>query len=142
MQLKRDTEYAMRIMICIAEDRRKNGKKSGVPVSNVISSTGIPKVTFDRICGNLEEKGMIRKEITGEGEKYMYPGKGFWKQSVLSIGEAIEGNMEMFAVFDRSSCVIQKYGDKLKETQEKLNHVLSEITMESIVENHQKNRRD
>ena len=133
MQLKRDTDYALRIMICIAEGLKISGKQEGVALSSVVASTGIPIVTFNRVCGRLEEKGLIRKEVSKEGEKWLYPCNDFWGQSLLSIGEAAEGNMEIFAVFDRNSYIAQTYGEKLKKTQKNLDKVFSEATMAALV---------
>ena len=133
MQLKRDTEYAMRIMVYIAEYLKENGKRGGVPSSNVIANTGIPIFSFNRICERLEENGLIRKATIKEGEKWLYPGNGFWEQSILSIGEAVEGNMKIFLIFDKNSYFSQAYGKKLQETQKSLDHILSNTTLESIV---------
>jgi len=133
MQLKRDTEYAMRIMIYIAELQKENGQQAGVPSSNMIAKAGIPIVSFNRISDRLEEKGLIRKEASVEGESWLYPGSGFWKQSILSIGEAVEGNMKIFDVFDRNSYISQTYGKVLLETQRDLEQILSEKTLESIL---------
>jgi len=133
MQLKRDTEYAMRIMVYIAEHLKQSGKRTGTPSSTVIANTGIPMVTFNRICSRLEDNGMIRKEISKDGEKWLYPGNGFWKQSILSIGEAVEGNMKIFVIFDKKSYLSQSYGEKLQEIQNSLDQILSETTLASIV---------
>ena len=133
MQLKRDTEYAMRIMVYIAEHLKQKGKRTGTPSSNVIANTGIPIVTFNRICGRLEDSGMIRKEVGEDGEKWLYPGNGFWEQSILSIGEAVEGNMKILVIFDKNSSLSQSYGKKLQETQNSLDYILSKTTLESIV---------
>jgi len=133
MQLKRDTEYAMRIMVYIAEHLKQSGKRTGTPSSTVIANTGIPMVTFNRICSRLEDTGMIRKEISKDGEKWLYPGNGFWEQSILSIGEAVEGNMKIFVIFDKKSYLSQSYGEKLQEIQNSLDQILSETTLASIV---------
>ena len=133
MQLKRDTEYAMRIMVYIAEHLKQSGKRTGTPSSTVIANTGIPMVTSNRICSRLEDTGMIRKEISKDGEKWLYPGNGFWEQSILSIGEAVEGNMKIFVIFDKNSSLSQSYGKKLQETQNSLDYILSKTTLESIV---------
>lgn len=133
MQLKRDTEYALRIMVHMAEHLKGNGKQTGIPSTNVIANTGIPIVTFNRICGCLEDNGMIRKEIDENGEKWLYPGHRFWEQSILSIGEAVEGNMKIFVIFDKNFNLSQSYGKKLQETQNSLDHILSQTTLESII---------
>ena len=133
MQLKRDTEYAMRIMVYIAESLKKNENRTGAPSSDVIANTGIPMITFNRICGRLADNGMIRKDIGDDGEKWLYPGDRFWEESILSIGEAVEGNMKIFAIFDKNSYLLQSYGKKLLETQSSLDQILSGITLASLV---------
>ncbi len=134
MQLKRDTEYALRIMISLAEYLKEEGGSSGISSAELISGAGIPKISFNRICKSLEEKGLILKKTDSEGNVWVCPGRDFWDQSIFSIGMAVEGNMDIFAVFDRRSEFMKKYGEKLKETQKNLTLVLSEETLKNMAE--------
>ena len=133
MQLKRDTEFAMQIMVCIAERQKEDKKMTGVPTSEVITETRIPLVTFQRICGYLEERQLIRKETMADGDSRLYPGKNFWGQSLLSIAEAVEGNMQIFVIFNRNTSLVQKYGAVFKDAQKEVSKSLSNITLDMLV---------
>ena len=134
MHLKRDTEYALRIMTCMAEHLKKNRKAAGISSSCVIAETDISLITFNRICNCLEEKKLILKKSREEGDKWLYPGNDFWKQSIFTIGKAVEGNMELFVVFDKNAHFTQTYGNRLEEIQKNLEQVLLKTTLEELVE--------
>lgn len=133
MQLKRDTEYALRIMLCIAEELQNSDRQKGFPSTLVLEKTAVPLVSFYRICRSLEANGLICNGIKEDGVKWIYPGKDFWSQNILSIGEAIEGTMMLFAVFDKNSYFTQAYGEKLKDVQNSLNEVLSKTTISELI---------
>ena len=56
MQLKRDTEYALRILYAIAGSSvpRKNPPHIGVTLNEISALSGVPRVGIDRICSQLE----------------------------------------------------------------------------------------
>ena len=132
MQLKRDTEYALRIMVYMAEYLKSHASQKGISSSNVISKTGIPLVSFNRICERLGDKGIIVRKNYNEGEKMLYPGKFFWEQSIFSLGECMEGNMDIFAVFDKNTFLTHTYGKELMNIQKEVKDVLMD-TIENQV---------
>ena len=89
MQLKKDTDYAWRIMICTAKHIQKDNYNKGVLMADIVADTGIPKPAFNRICSTLEEKGMLYTAIGAKGERLLYPGVDFWQQSILSRNAGI-----------------------------------------------------
>ncbi len=133
MQLKRDTDYAVRIMVCMAESLQENEDKKGMTAAEIIATTGIPRASFFRICGYLEEHQLLRKVTEADGEIWIYPGRDFWDQSLFSISEAVEGNMQIFVIFGRNSHLLKKYGKQFEQVQEKVSESLAEITLKSIV---------
>ncbi len=133
MQLKRDTEYAMQIMVCIAETLSKDRKEIGITETEILTKTGLPKFCFLRICGYLEEHHLIYRNTKENGEPCLCPGESFWEQSLFSIAEAVEGNMQIFVIFPDKSHLIQAYGQVFRSTQQKIQHLLSEVTMASLV---------
>ena len=132
MQLKRYTDYALRIMVCLEERLKRDRSLQGVPAPDVIAAAGIPIVSFNRICGLLEEHRLIYRKISRANEVRLYPGENFKKQSLLSVAEAVEGNMDVFAVFDRQSSVVQMYESKLFEVQRKMYRELSGVTIAKL----------
>ena len=134
MQLKRDTDYALRIMICTAKHIQKNNYDKGVLKTDIATDTGIPKPAFNRICSRLEEKGMLYTATGAKGEKLLFPGVDFWQQSILTIGEAVEGNMKVFILFDKNASPAPYYKESLTKAQKNLEDVLSDATLESMLE--------
>ncbi len=134
MQLKRDTDYALRIMICTAKHIQKNNIDKGVLMADIATDTGIPKLAFNRICSRLEEKGMLYTATGAKGEKLLYPGVDFWQQSILTIGEAVEGNMKVFILFDKNASPAPYYKESLTKAQKNLEDALSDATLESMLE--------
>lgn len=133
MQLKKDTDYAWRIMICTAKHIQKDNYNKGVLMADIVADTGIPKPAFNRICSTLEEKGMLYTAIGAKGERLLYPGVDFWQQSILSIGEAVEGNMKVFVLFDKNAGPTRYYAESLTKIQNNLEDVLSDATLESML---------
>ena len=101
--------------------------------SRQVADTGIPKPAFNRICSTLEEKGMLYTAIGAKGERLLYPGVDFWQQSILSIGEAVEGNMKVFILFDKNAGPTRYYAESLTKIQNNLEDVLSDATLESML---------
>ena len=61
MQLKRDTDYAVRILYCLNQNYAtdNSGEKKGVTLSEIAMQTGTPKLVAGRVCDSLKEKGII-----------------------------------------------------------------------------------
>ena len=133
MQLKRETDYAIRVMICIAEALKDRGEEAGVSASEIIGRTQIPRVSFYRICSYLEESQLIVKKGGKNREVLFYPGELFWEQSLLSVAEAVEGNMRIFVLFGRNTSLLKKYAPVVRTVQNEIDAALSAVTMESIV---------
>ena len=133
MQFKRDTDYALRILFGLAEGLAggEDGQQ-GVPTGSIAAKTGIPKPSFERICGYLEQHGIIYQEMSSRGEPRMYPGEGFWDQSLLQIADAVEGGTQLFAVFDRRSQLFRQCGGKLEAIQSGFDKILSGIDLKSM----------
>ncbi len=133
MQLKRETEYALRIMICLAEQFGSiRADMTGIQMTEIIERTNIPKIVFGRIFTLLEERDLVRKAANTAGETTVFPGKKFWNQSLLSVALIIEGNMNIFFIFDQTFSVFLPYKDQFMRIQKEIEQVLSQMTMKEI----------
>lgn len=133
MQLKRDTDYALRIMLRMAEHFKETGKQTGILSSYIIAKTGIPVVTFNRIVKRMEEHNLLYK-ITGPGGiTWLYSRKDFWDQSLLSIVKTIEDGTDIFGVFDRNYYTEEIYGRIIMEVQSVLDQAMSEMTIKVLL---------
>lgn len=141
MQLTRDSDYAMRIMIGMTECLEEAADASaGVEHTGLLLRTGIPWVRFNRIVRRLEEHGILREEKTSQGETRIHAGDEFWSQSVRSIAQAVEGNTKVFALFDMRLPLYVKYGGELIGLQEEVDGILEGATIRGIARMRKKDR--
>ncbi|MBR2666575.1 MAG: Rrf2 family transcriptional regulator [Oscillospiraceae bacterium] len=136
MQLKRDTDYAIRILFCLKEtietDPEREQKK--IALSEIAAQARIPKTTALRICGYLSEKGMIHLIREGEdGENEYYAAPLLLERSLLDVIEAVEGTGRIFAVFDRKSHMYRKCGKGIEKLQRKHERLLSSASLEGLI---------
>ena len=61
MQLKRDTDYAIRILYCLRQngDVGHTGERKGMTLSEIAMQTGTPKLVAGRVCESLKKTGLI-----------------------------------------------------------------------------------
>jgi len=134
MQLKRDTDYALRILLYIGEQwPYRDASGDGFSVSEISSQTGIPKISANRICGYLEIKDTLSSRKTDDNDALYYPGPAFYRKSLLDVLEATEQGANLFAVFDKKSGLYKKQNRQLKKIQNEVEHVLSSTTIEDFL---------
>ena len=68
MQLKRDTDFALRILFCLKQNHDKKDAEGpeGLTLTEIAKQTGVPKLAAGRICDCLQARGMIR--LSGDRE--------------------------------------------------------------------------
>lgn len=119
MQLKRDTEYALRILNAIARssDIRKDPPYIGVPLSEIRALSGVPGVAIDRICSKLESAGLIACQKEKSGEKVYTAASDLRQKSLLDVIRTTEQGIPLFAVFDKDSGFFQRNENRLLQLQ-------------------------
>ncbi|MBQ1705827.1 MAG: Rrf2 family transcriptional regulator [Clostridia bacterium] len=135
MQLKRDTDYALRILSCIGS-RSAEGTMppEGISLRTISSQTGVPKLSVNRVCRNLEHKKILSVETSAGGDLMYRPAEGFYERTLLDAIMATEGSFKLFAVFDKKTALYRKYRGKLEKTQEEVEKSLQKITMKDLSE--------
>ena len=134
MQLKRDTDYALRILFYIGgQQSGTDAASNGFSSSDISTQTGVPRMSVDRICGYLGEKRIIAAKTAENGEYLYYPGPGFGRKSLLEVVRAAEGGADIFAVFDRKSPFYRAHGARLREIQAGLDKLLSDISLKDFL---------
>ena len=103
MQLKRDTDYAIRILYCLRQngDVGHTGERKGMTLSEIAMQTGTPKLVAGRVCESLKEKGMIAAAGQDRAERSYCSTETQSEYSLLDVIEAVEGTCQLFAVFDK-----------------------------------------
>lgn len=139
MQLKRDTDFALRILFCIKQNQDKKDAESpgGLTLTEIAKQTGVPKLAAGRICDRLQVKGMIR--LSGEQEhmeKTYSSTEELLTFSLLDIIEAVEGTGQLFAVFNRNSSMYRSCRGQIMKAQKRAENALAKTTLDILFGSH------
>ena len=136
MQLKRETDYALRVLFCLKETilMDAEGPQKSLSVSQIATHIGGMRTTTQRICERLAQAELIRTSSADDrGEKTYYATPDMLTRSMLDVVEAIEGTGKVFAVFDRRSLLYKTCGKKLDRVQKKYERYLASTPLTSLI---------
>ena len=135
MQLKRDTDYAIRILYCLKEGGdRIDPVPGGLTLGEISAQTGVPKITAGRICDNLDQKGLLSPGERGGDEKGFLLPQRLLQKSLLDVVEAMESTGQILAVFDKQSVMYKKCEEQLLKAQEEIRCILAGISLEGLMQ--------
>ena len=132
MQLKRDTDYALKILLNIAESINASENSEAVSLREISLNTKIPKQIAGRLCERLSEAGFIH-ECTEGGTGTYAADEVLSDVTLFDVVEAVEGTSEIFAVFDKNSELYRKYGSALDHTEGKIADELKKLSIGTIL---------
>ena len=133
MQLKRDTDYAFRVLYCLNERYKatRGRARRGLTLTEIASRAGIPKTAAERVCSGLYEKGLINLSV---GKNHYYSAANhLLNYSLLDVIEAVENTGKIFAVFDRITPMYKSCGEQINLAQEKCEQMLASISVGSLL---------
>lgn len=133
MQLKKDTDYAIRILLVMAEAVQEKKETQGWKIKAISENAVVPRQIALRLCNLLSDAGFIKKE-EADGCTTFIPGSGLLEKTVLDIIDAVEGQSNLFAVFDRRTDIYTKYGLALASVNAALSDELNTITIQVILD--------
>lgn len=137
MQLKRDTDYALRILFCLKDTliSDTHTRQKSIPLTKLSSEIKVPKITTKRICDSLVEKGLIHVHAeSGIGGRTYYVTHFMLKHSLLDVVEAVEHTGKIFAVFDKSSYLYKQCENALERAQGEYEKLLADTLLEQLLE--------
>lgn len=127
MQLKRDTDYALRILLCVAKENSQNGE--GMTAIELSKSVSVPAAITARLCRKLAEAKLLRAaDLVNGGVRYSLR-QGALKKTVLDVICAVEDQKNLFAVFDRSTELYSICKDYFDEVDQQLMELLKAMTI-------------
>lgn len=133
MQFKRDTDYALRIVFCVANYAdRADSAPAGLSLSEIGQETRLAKLSAARVCGYLAEGGILVPNRAAEPEKRFLPAEDFWQKSLLDIVVATEGNAELFSVFDKHSPMFQGSAKAFRQMEQRVRAEMARLTVEKL----------
>lgn len=136
MQLKRDTDYALRILLCAAKQDPEN--KFGMTVPEFSKNTSVPVTIASRLCRNLADAKFLNVTDPSDGcVRYMLRQSAF-KKTLLNVICAVEDHGDLFAVFDRATELYAICRDYFDKVNHQLSNSLNSITIAELLEKSKK----
>lgn len=142
MQLKRDTDYAIRILYCLRQngDVGHTGERKGMTLSEIAMQTGTPKLVAGRVCESLKKKGMIAAAGQDRAERSYCSTETQSEYSLLDVIEAVEGTCQLFSVFDKRFAGYKSFENQIRKIQKQTEGVLAGATLGVLFEMQDKNK--
>ncbi len=132
MQLKRDTDYALRILLCAAKQNPEN--KLGMTVPEFSKNASVPATIAARLCRNLTDAKFLNVSDPSDGcVRYMLRQSAFQK-TILNVICAVEDHRDLFAVFDRSTELYAICKDYFDKVNHQFSSSLNSITIAELLE--------
>ena len=132
MQLKRDTDFAIRILYCFNQnhDAFDAPDASGLTLSEIAMQTGTPKTAVGRLCEKLEDKGILSLRHGQETSEKIYdPCPALLDVTLLNVIEAVEETGEIFAVLDKRSVAYSGCEAQIQRIQKSIERILDKTTL-------------
>ena len=135
MQLKRDTDYALRVLYCLKQHDEANPKhqSSGLTLSEIAAQTGLTRLVAARICECLCDKGILRESKRPDKEDTIFsPRQALSSLTLLDVVVDVEGTGQLFAVFDKKSAAYRSCEAEMMSVQRNAEKVLAQTTLDSL----------
>ena len=127
MQLKRDTEYALRILMCAAKQTQ-----NGITALEISRHTAVPVSITIRLCKKLADAKLmqavsISKNTTG----YLLCEEAL-NQTLYDVISIVEGHSELFAVFDKTTEMFSAGLQYFEDAEKKITCLLKQLTLRKL----------
>ncbi len=138
MLMSMQTDYALRVLLDIAE----NWRSSGVATRELADRQHVPRVFLTKIVAQLASNGFLHTQ-RGKGGGVML-GRNPTQINILDVVEMFEGRLRATAcTASETSCVFGSncaIRDLWMGGEEKLRNYLSALTLADLVESNSQNR--
>lgn len=130
MQLKRESDYTLRIAIFLTREQIAEENK-GIKFKNVCAQTGVPLTVAKRICGMLAEKNLI--EIIDDNSCVMIMAKpGLKNKTIYEILDISDDGGSVFAVFNRKNKQYENCGSVFNTIDDQIHRSFKQITVGTL----------
>lgn len=133
MQLKRDTDYALRILLCAVQKTRQDEVWMTIP--EISKQTSIPATITGRLCRKLTDAKLLQvMELTEDASRYaMYAiDPASLHKSVFDVICVIEGRSDLFAIFNKSTELYSLCKEFFEDTDRNLTDSLKRMTLSAF----------
>ena len=134
MGINRDTDYAVRALLCMAKLSAKTGN-SIIPVEAIVTREKLPRVFLRRLLQELARKKILKSQKgKGGGFSFKKPPEAISIDEVMTL---FQGPMDLTnCVLGGKSCPRRSYCKlrrRLKAMSENIRQELREITIAGLV---------
>ena len=131
MQLKRDTDYALRLLLCAA--KQTCGKTSGISLQDLSKETMVPTTIANRLCLKMTDANLLRAAThSGKTKRYLL-GKEVMNKTLYDVICVVEEHNDIFAVFDRSTELFSSGGSYFQMVEQQLEGALNKVTLQHLI---------
>ena len=131
MQLKRDTDYAFRIVCCVSRLSEGEDGAHAVTLLTIIRQTGVARRNAKRVCDYLSDSDVLKKQDSG-GVIAFSKGEAWKRASLLDVVSAVEGTADIFAVFDKKQQAFRDMEDRLGLVKEAVEEALKSVRLDEL----------
>lgn len=133
MQLKKDTDYAIRLLLALAEPDHEKQKRQGKKLKVLCERAAVPRPIALRLCSLLADAGFLNKEERSDSIMITQT-DDLLSKTVLDVINAVEGQSNLLAVFDRKTELFERYGLVLELLNETLSKAFGQMTIKTILD--------
>ena len=126
MQLKKETGYALHILLCMAE-------AAPMSIKEICSKTRIPWQPALRTCRVLVENGCLKARETGNVIYYL-AGHQVTELSMYDVIRMTEGENGLFSLLSQDDALWQTCGRMLAETGGEVEKTLKGVTIGMLMQ--------
>lgn len=136
MNLQRNTDYALRIIICILKlCSNKTVYRKGMSMYNICIQTGVQKITASRICELLYQKNLLIPSFPMDGSSSGYlPSDSLENLTLLELINIIEGNSNLFELFNTDNKFMETNKALLSIINGKVKSDLLQVKMKDFIQ--------
>ena len=129
MQLKRDTDHALRIVAFVDKACGQTGEKQAILLSEICAKTKVPRTAARRLCRDLVDCRILTQYTEKTGGTLYAPGTACESSTLLDVVRAVEKTDSLFAVFDHTTPLFQSKKNIFAQIDRKVKNALSEVTL-------------
>lgn len=133
MQLKRDVDYSLRLLLCVAKQKQSKSKKKGLTALELSKNTAIPITIVSRLCNKMKEERLLKaQELSTNNIEYTID-RNILNKTLFDVIRAIEGYSGLFSVFDKSTVLYKHYQPYFEKIERQFEGSLEDITLKDLL---------
>ena len=133
MQLKRDTDFALRLLLCVAEHGCK--ENDAIPLQTLSTRAKVPVTIAGRLCTKMVDSGLLQCVCKPGGARGYLPTASLCGKNLYDVICAIEGHDDLFAIFDKSTALFASGLKVFARADQKFVDAMKQVTLHQLMEN-------